>query len=240
MSKQDAFSDNGFPNWEELLAFIEDKAEANVASDLLLRIMNNRPNDMVGEGLKKYLQKKGHNQQTLRAWIIEAKKRPLKKRNANLFRNYKLAAAASVIIVLSLAIFYYLSQPDRNQWMKWYKTDPGFPILMGNSDTNNLWMQQYRYRNYQTALELMEAEEENDTLLFYKAVCFFELGDTEKSLANLKLIKEDYQDKAILLEAFCYWREGDQPLAKALFSNLCVAENGIPAAEACAIIKSAF
>jgi hypothetical protein len=240
MSNQETNSDYNFPSWDELLAFIEDKADSNEASDILHRIMKNSPHDLAGEGLKKYLQKKGHNQQTLRAWIIEAKKRPLKRRNANLFLYYKLAAAASVIVVLSLAIFYYVSQPDRNQWMKWYKTDPGFPILMGNSDTNNLWMQQYRYRNYQTALEFMEAEEENDTLLFYKAVCFFELGDTEKSLASLKIIKENYQDKANLLEAFCYWREGDERLAKELFSKLCAAENGIPSAEACAIIKSGF
>jgi hypothetical protein len=239
MSRSNSHSDKGFPNWDELMAFIENKNAKDEETSMLLRINNNAAKDLAGEGLKKYLQISGNNPQTLRSWINEAKKRPIKAQNRKKI-GAKLAAAASILAIVSIAIYYFAIQSDKNQWKQMYKTDPGFPVLMGSTEENDLWMQQFRYGNYQTALDLLKTKRTNDTTLFYGAICFFELGETNLCLGNLNRMKKNYQGKASLLEAFCSWREGNLLMAKQQFSKLCATENGIAAAQACTILKSAF
>jgi hypothetical protein len=240
MTNQQNHSSIGFPRREEMLALIEDELNPSAKVELLERIKQFEPEDDFGKGLKKYLDQNENSIESLHNWIERSLNRETNKRRYVLNMKYNLAAVASVFIILSIVFSYYITRNESEIWVKYYKTDPGFPVLMGNKAPDAMWMQQYRLGNYQETLQLLNKFQNSDTVRFYRAACYFELDETQKCLNELNRLRNGMQGKTDLLKAFCYWRDGDIKQSRQIFQKLCATENGVAASQACSILEAEF
>lgn len=229
-----------FPEKSEIQELLRGTINSAHAIELLERIKQNEPNDDFGRGLKAYLNQNGASIETLRLWINRVSKRQLNRNRRRQFPNYRHIAAASVIILLSLSIGYIATRNEDQTWKLYYKTDPGFPVLMGNNVLNAKWMQQYRAGNFRETLHLLNSIPNSDTIQYYRAACFFELGEIDSSQMQLNKLNSSMQGRTELLKAFCLWRQGEIQQSIQIFETLCATENGIAASQACRIVSEAF
>jgi hypothetical protein len=233
--------DAGFPTSEQLKEFLARETNATEKTKFIERIRNNEPVDLAGEGLQKYLQKNDYNLESLGEWIHHFKPSSGKIRSIHNTNSYFKAAAA--ILILGIAIGVVLkNQNEATKWKQYYVTDPGLPIEMGSKPIQEIsaWIYQYRTENYESALNQLKNLVSNDTIHFYRASCYFELGETGECITELGAMRSTLQGRSVLLKAFCYWRMGDEKMAKLTFRELCFSENSIASRTACFILTDAF
>ena len=233
--------DVGFPTWEEINTFLSIEPDEIDKIALIERIRNNKPSDLAGEGLQKFLHKKGYHLDAIRTWIHEfepkSNARP-SMRNSNF---YIRATAAALLLTIAIA-WFLSSQKANTKWKSYYTTDPGMPIEMGSQISSNMstWSYHYRTGYFESALSELNTLTNNDTIHFYRASCYFELGKAKESLSELAAMQSTLQGRSVLLKAFCYWSLGDENIAKETYRELCFSENSIASRQACFILTNAF
>jgi hypothetical protein len=233
--------DSGFPTWEEINAYLSIEPEEIEKIALIERIRNNKPSDLAGEGLQKFLHNKGYHLDAIRTWILEFEPKSnagRKMRNTNFY-----IRAMAAVLLLAIAIAWFLGrEKGSTKWRQYYTTDPGMPIEMGGQISSNVssWSYHYRTGFFESALSELNRLTNNDTIHFYRASCYFELGRAKESLSELAAMQSTLQGRSVLLKAFCYWSLGDEDLAKETYGELCYSENSIASRQACFILTNAF
>ena len=233
--------DIGFPTWEEINAFLSIEPNEIEKIALIERIRNNKPSDLAGEGLQKFLHKNGYNHDAARKWILEFN---LKPQNNRVIRNtnfYVKAIAASLLLVVAIGLVLRI-QKNSTKWKQFYTTDPGLAIEMGAQISTKMttWSYHYRTGNFESALNELNTLTNSDTIHFYRASCYFELGKATECLSELTGMRSTLQGRAVLLKAFCYWSLDDENRARKIFRELCFLENSIASRQACFILTNAF
>lgn len=232
---------NGFPTWEEINEFLTLEPNEITETALIERIKNNKPNDLAGEGLQKFLTKKEYRLDALRVWIRAFMTKSNLKQTTRTTNFYVRAIAATLILVVAIGLVLRFRN-DTTTWKQYYTTDPGIPIEMSGQNSSDItsWTYKYRTGYFESALNELNNLTNNDTIHFYRASCYFELGKTTACLSELSRMQSTLQGRSVLLKAFAIWSEGNDNGAEEIFRELCFSENGIASQQACFIVRNAF
>ncbi len=204
---------NNYPDKETLKKLLNGEIPDNDLDRVVEEIKLNQPIDEFGSGIKRYLKDHDYDSKKIIVWhqLVQknAEQRIQVKRNLIIRQLLKAAA----VLIIGLGVYSALN--DRNKtipsWESFYAKDVGFPVFMeGRSDLQ--WMEYYRASNHSESMKLidqqLETKVQNDTLLYYKIVCMFELGMNMNN-ASLSMPKDTvYLQKARLILAYSYWKIG--------------------------------
>ena len=106
-------------------------------------------------------------------------------------RPYRIAAAASVIIIAASVIFLFKKTGNDKLMASYFEPDPGLATAMGSSDNYafNRGMVDYKTAKYNEAIEawrpLMAANPNNDTLHYFSGVSFLALKKADSAEHHL-------------------------------------------------------
>lgn len=119
-------------------------------------------------------------------------------RPISFFRKYRFAMAASLLLLLSIgaAIFVFSARtPLHEKLVVLYKPiEPGLPVLMDNSDSRSISdaMSLFQDAKFEESLLLFDGllaeKPANDTLLFFDALCNFELEKYSEAQKKLEMV----------------------------------------------------
>ncbi len=159
-----------------------------------------------------------------------------------------LKYAAVLIIPLGITTFYYLSSNNKsiNQF---YIKEPGLPNFMADTRPNK-WdksMLFFKKGDYKYSLELLNTnhiEKNNDTLLYFKAVCNYEMGNYKESLSlfkkHLKHTTSSFYYDSEFRIGFVWYKVGNIKKANEQFIKLAKDQNNPFYPEAKNIVKDVF
>lgn len=115
-----------------------------------------------------------------------------------------LAIAASVILIVGIALFFYLNKKNDYSQLasKYYEIEKGLPVEMGTSARFDNLMNAYKAGNYTDAQrqlnELLQGDSTNDTLIFFNALINDELKNYQSAIIGYSNIpsKSNYFEKS--------------------------------------------
>lgn len=118
------------------------------------------------------------------------------------FRSTGLRVAAGIVVLLGLFsllyyVFYYTGENPEKLALKYKPVEPGLPVLMDNNSEKDKSeaMNIFRSDDFEKAGEmygrLLEKDPDNDTLLYFKAVCEFEQNNYSGSAKELNKLLQD-------------------------------------------------
>ncbi|MEJ0105290.1 MAG: hypothetical protein WDO19_23230 [Bacteroidota bacterium] len=119
------------------------------------------------------------------------------KKNAKVFLlNRRFMAAASILVILSLTLWWVLQRRNSNEriYSAYYKPDPGLATAMGNSTSYSFEKAMVEYKNgsYDKSLEawtaLLKEKPGNDTLIYFIGAAYQAKKNKEHAIENLKII----------------------------------------------------
>lgn len=121
----------------------------------------------------------------------------------------RLAAAASVVVILSLAAVWFFTRPSANAqlYTSYFQPDPGLLTAMGSSDNYEFdrGMVDYKSGKYSEAIKVWQGIKGNDsdTLSYFIASAFLASGKNDSSFASFQKISSS---SAFVSEA--HWYKG--------------------------------
>lgn len=141
----------------------------------------------------------------------------------------KIAKYAAILILPLGALLFYNQVIKNSSIDRHYISDPGLPNLMDSSKGRDWYDMMAFYKNgdYKSALDqlnTMDLSENNDTLLYFKGIIYYELEDFKTSqeyYRKLEHLKSSvfYFDMEFRL-AFALFKSGETEAAKQLFISI--------------------
>ncbi len=169
--------------------------------------------------------------------ILKEHKLPSNNKNPKKYGKYIVSAIVLAIAATLIGIALLKKPPqkppkpakennDKNIFALYYETDPGLPSKMGFSKqiVFDKGMIQYKIKNYNRALEHWNALENqnNDTLIYYKAMIDINTGNYSKAYSDLQKLdeKSEFYPKAQWYKLLILLKEKKEQEAKALSKEL--------------------
>jgi hypothetical protein len=221
----EVFNQNSFPEKETLQKLLNGGLSDVEINIIVAAVKLHQPKDEFGAGIKRYLEDHGYDARHLMNWHKIAQKRV----NQNVRQKGKfpltgfVKVAAAITLGLGMYSIFNYKNDSLPSWQSYYTKDAGFPVFMeGRSDLQ--WMEYYRASDHTESIKLIEQQlktnPQNDTLLYYKIVCMFELG-MPLNKTSLQLPKDSlFNQKSRLILAYSFWRNGMVNEALNEFKNL--------------------
>ena len=174
--------------------------------------------------------------------ILKEHKLPSNNKNPKKYGKYVVSGIVLAIIVAIIGILIFKKPPQKPAKPKiesdskkifalYYETDPGLPSKMGFSKQIifDKGMIQYKIKNYDQALEYWNTLENqnNDTLIYYKAMIDINTGNYSKSYSDLQKLdeKSEFYPKAQWYKLLILLKEKKEQEAKALSKELISSKN---------------
>jgi len=122
---------------------------------------------------------------------------------------WQYAAAAAVVILAGIGIFSYLNSGKSNEelYMAYYQTYPNLiaPNVRGENheDIKNQAFKAYDTENYMEAIRLFSEIKNEEYSVFYTAVSYLELNESQKALKILE--SEKFSNNPYPFETYRKW-----------------------------------
>jgi len=115
-----------------------------------------------------------------------------------------LSIAASLAVLVGFSFWYFnLGDESSDLYAEYSYTDPGLPVPMSASDNYDFYdaMVDYKTEDYHEAIHkwgvLLDAEPQNDTLIYYIGASYFNMDSLDLAQSYLKEISNSTDSKFI-------------------------------------------
>lgn len=151
------------------------------------------------QGVKDFLEANNYDHEKLKAFVKGSEQNfgnimqrsKEKKTSTNWLR-----VAAVIVPIVGLATFFYLNQQQSDLYAKYYEKENGLPVFMGIEDSKqfNEAMNAFKDDEFNEAFTgfevLLDANQGNDTLLYFMACSNMELGNYQQAIDQFQLVND--------------------------------------------------
>lgn len=216
---------NNFPEKEMLQRFLNGELNESEIEIFIAQVKFNSPENEYGAGVKNFLESNNYNVQKILMWRNIARKRAENKLINKLTSSTNKWLKIAAVLIIGFSTYFLISHTNNStpSWETTYKKDLGFPVFMGDKNSNQ-WMESYRASNYSESLKLINEELKinptNDTLLYCRIVCLFETNSLQIT-KPISIAKDQYYfEKTQLIFAYQYWKNDRINKAIDIFAGL--------------------